>query len=496
MSGRASPTTDDHGRNGLADPVSAEPAGVERIERVDAVEASIAGSGESSVSPKRSETQADADGLTRAALAAITPDAESVRAAFVTPRGTRLQREDKRQYLPDSDGLLVTNRRLVFVRVEGGDRVRKSVAYGDIATLAVEEAAGTVVSCKTTAGERWRFELPADESAVVDAVRRHLEWIGAIRTRLRRFSEDLDTATERIRCDAQVGDWTAAKARYDRFRDRLDTLTCGVQVTEPVDDDVLAPELATLERQLERAHARLVVERAEAALDRIDSLVADEEYAQVASLVATTRDFHRQAHLHADSLQRGDGFRFGAQRELGEAIDRLGWRIETLAAEPLRAATEARIRARQADSPAEKRAHWEAALDRYRNLESLAGEDGPLAGVGDAITLGKSTAGKRLAELHWRLGRQHWIVASTADLTGSDGTESDHYCAAAKHFSTVSVIADAVDSVDAPEPEPDPAQLRELVDSLGGSDVVPTEVEIREAVDTHLDSWNNRRKRD
>lgn len=358
-------------------------------------------------------------------LSVITDDNERVRAAFKTPGGLTRVGSDNQRHIATTAAMVVTDRRVLFMTDLSGDLDPESdvsaVTYADVGAVSVVGDDQDILSISTAGGERWKFPLPETDPDTVGAVVRHLRWVGELRSRLLAAKNDIELAAGEIRDHAAAMNWEDAEATYEEMRQRIDRLIMGAQWTEPIDDDVIAPELTTLERKLEYAYARLFVERAHSQLELGTQLVENEDYDQGQTALQAAREHYERAADRADAVERGDAFRFGEQRELQEELDRLRWEIEAVAAEPIRQAHEARILGTNADDPAVAVDHWEAAFRRYGTVLSLEwGDDGCyFPGDPGEIQADMAAVGDRLVECHRELARDRWDQGIQAEQDGN-----------------------------------------------------------------------------
>ena len=360
--------------------------------------------------------------LAETVLEDITDDNERVRAAITSSEGlTRVASEER--HVAVSVVMVVTDERILFVEDRqspgevGADA--GSLAYDDIAAVAVEGHAPAVLVLSMADGVRWEFPLPDADPAVVDSVCRHLRWVGELRSRLVSCRNDVELAAGEIRDHADDMAWADAEAVYAEHRDRLDRLIGAVQWTEPIDDRVIAPELTGMERTLERAYAELSVEHAGSQLELGQQLVENEDYDQARKVLRTAQAQYDRASGRADAIERGDAFRFGEQRALRDELDRLEWEIEAVAAEPIRRAHEARIMAQNAAEPSDAVEHWETAFRRYGSVLTLDwGDDGRnFAGDPDEIRAEMRAGADELVDVHCDLARELWNEGVTLERT-------------------------------------------------------------------------------
>lgn len=375
----------------------------------------------SAISPDDHNTSEEAEsGGARGALADevlsnIIDDTERVRAAFVSDDGlTRISGEEER-HVSVTIVMAVTDRRILFV---SGDAASGevgtdagSLAYDDLAAVGVEGPTDSPLLAMSMAnGVRWEFPLPDADPTVVDSVLRHLRWVGQLRARLVACRNDVELAAGEIRDHAAEMNWMAAEETYDEVRSQLDQLITAVQWTEPIDDDVIAPELTEIERTLERAYARVFIERAQSQLELGRQLVENGDYEQAQPVLRTAYGQYERAQGRADAVKRADDFQFGEHRELLHDLDRLEWDIETVAAEPIRQAHEAKIMATNTDDPATALEHWETAFQRYGDVLELelGTEDRHFTGNRQKVRQELRNAADQLIDRHRRLAREKW----------------------------------------------------------------------------------------
>lgn len=375
--------------------------------------------------PESADSRGARGALPDGVLDNITDDNERVRAALTSPDGlTRIAGEQER-HVSFAVVMVVTDDRILFVSGDtsagelGTDA--GSLAYDDLAAVAVEERDPAILALSMANGVRWEFPLPDADPAVVDSVRRHLQWLGELRSRLVACRNDVELAAGEIRDHADAMDWADAEAVYAEQRDRLDALIGAVQVTDPIADDVIAPELTETERTLEQAYARLAIEHAQSQLELGQQLVENEDYGQARKVLQTAQNRYDRASGRADAVERGDAFRFGEQRELRDELDRLEWEIEAVAAEPIRRAHEAKVMAKHADETSDAVECWETAFRRYGNVLTLDwGDDGRnFAGDPDDIRSEMRSAATALVDGHCDLAREQWNAGVTRERSGA-----------------------------------------------------------------------------
>jgi hypothetical protein len=276
---------------------------------------------------------------------------------------------------------------------------------------------------QTVEGIAIEWSLPTAES-LSRTLRRHLCWIGDVRSRIRSCRNDVDLAAGEIRNLAGDRAWDEAIDTYEQVRAQLDEVLNDVFCTEWVLESRLAPELTEIERTLEKAHTRLSIERAQSQLELGRQLLANGDYDQGRTVLRQTQQYHSRAKQQLEAVQRGDGFQFGTQRTLEGDIQRLGWQLDTVAAEPIRQAREAKTKARAADNLDEAVSRWELVFQRYGYLLTLECEsDEPtFAGDRDAIRRETVQAAKRLIDRHSTLADVFWDEGADRQAAGDHET--------------------------------------------------------------------------
>jgi hypothetical protein len=305
-------------------------------------------------------------------IESIIADNEHPRAALISTEGVVRTEDGVSEQLRSPGVVVVTNARLVFITPDAEmDLQQWSVYYWDVAEVTVDRETGNRVEVTTTDGVSWECRLPNANPEVLDAVTRHLRWVDDLRTRLLELETRIDAAADEIREHADSMDWDAATEVYREMRTDLDLLISDVQLTTPMADDTVAPELTDIERTLEEAHARLYIERGRSQLELGRYLVEHEDYDRAAEVLERARRLHLQAEGQSDAVKRADDFAFGRQRDLDEDLERLQWKLTEVAAEPVRQASEATVRARGTDDPTTAVEYWETAVRRYERILDL-----------------------------------------------------------------------------------------------------------------------------
>jgi len=401
-------------------------------------------------------------------LPTITADFERVRAVWVSPAGVERDEGDDHRQVNVPVAILISDRRVVFV-ARGGDDDSPSGTY----TLTYSDLAGVdededYLILTTTGGVVWRVPFPSDLTPAHDTVRRHLCWLGELRSRIVSCANDVELATGEIREHAHALDWQRARKSYSEVREDLDTLICDVQLVTPVPTKELAPELGGIERRLERAHTRLYIERAKAALAMGRHLIQDEEYDGARERLREAQRFYDRARAQSDAARRGDAFQFGPQRELQDDLENLGWEIETVAAEPIRQAHEAKIEAQFLDDPEESLDRWETALRRYGHVLTLEWDDDGrnFAGDPDEVRRDRETAAGRIVDVREELARQEWNAGATHQENGQYAAALEQCSTAVDHLERVLALAEEFDVADPSATASRVERMEAVVDAL------------------------------
>lgn len=351
----------------------------------------------------------------------ITRETERAVYGAESPNGlTRREGDDERR-VDVPIVVVATDRRVLFVSADPAHRDggvdAGALAYADLAAVAV---AGDRVELTTTDGVEWVVDLPSDAAGSVDALVRHLDWIGSVREQVRACGANVGDAVDEIQWHVDATDWDPASAVYDETRATLDAAILAVQLVGPIQDAVLAPRLTELERSLEAAYAESLLARAESRLSLGQQLIEEEVYDRACVLLEGAREDYRVADEHATAVERGDAFQFGQQRTIHDRLERLDWEIEAVAAAPLRRAYEAKAGAQSADEATAKVERWERAFRRFgRVLAQLTDEEDP-AFSGDPAVLREEAvdAAGQLVAIHRTMARVEWdegVDRATAD---------------------------------------------------------------------------------
>lgn len=395
---------------------------------------------DSSKNPGSGSDTPDADEeLSLGYLNSLISDNETVFGSFRNEDGvTRIKGED-RVDIEQPVVTAVTDRRILFsTPVEDGSGA-VSLDYAEIASISVVDE---TLILQTADGIGIEWSLSIDGSAT-PALQRHLCWIGDLRSRVRSCQNDVELAAGEIHTLAADMAWEEAIESYQQTRSQLDTLLNDIFATEPVAGPDLAPELTDIERTLEKAHTRLFIERAESQLELGRQLLENGDYEQGRKVLKQTQQYRRQAKQNRSEIERGDAFQFGAQRSLKEDIQSLGWKIETVAAEPVRQAHEAKIKAQAADVPGEAVSHWEQAFRRYGHVLTLewGSDERNFTGDPDRLRDELEQAATELIDLHGTLADDSWNEGVDRQEAGDQKAALRHCLDAQKNLERAHELA-------------------------------------------------------
>jgi len=416
--------------------------------------------------------EGDRGALDNATFDDITTEGERVHATVRSPSGmTRIEGTDERHVGLDVV-MVVTDRRLLFVAdtaaSDGSAGDAGSIEYADVADVVVTGGTGSdgeqgleIIEVEDVA---WEFPLP-ETTETVDGTRRHLVWLGEVRRRLVDLAGEVERAADEMAVLAEAKDWEGAEAVYGETRRAVDRVADAVFATDPVPDHHLAPELTDIERDLENGYVALYIDRATAHLTLCQHLIETGDLDQTRNVLARAKAQHRTARQHAESLQRGDAFMFGEQRELDQDLDRVGWEIEAVSAEPIRQAHEEKILATRTGDPVEELEHWERALSRYVNVLALEAdaEEQHFAGDREEVREEMGAAADELVSLHRFLARSRWNQAVLRHEEGAFETALARYAEAQDHLSRAHELAEQFDQEAAATLA---TELENVVDSL------------------------------
>lgn len=251
---------------------------------------------------------------------------------------------------------------------EAGELEEWTVRFDNLAAVTIEDGDPTHIDVQTQDGIEWQATIPESDPEVLDSLTKHLRWIGNIRERIIEMEDRVEEAGDDIRDEAWEMNWEDARERYRETRNELDDLILDVHLTKPMYNHELAPELTDIERELEEANVRIYLEKATSKLELGEYLVEHENYDRAADVLTEALRYHREASGQSDAVQRADAFAFGRQRELNDEIERLGWELESMAAEPVRQAQEAVVRAEETDDATAAVEYWETAYRRFTEM--------------------------------------------------------------------------------------------------------------------------------
>jgi len=401
-------------------------------------------------------------------LAGVTDETERVRAVWMVPGGIVREEDGDTRRVEVAVAMLVSDERVLFAA--RGDESESpsgtySLAYGDLASV----EAGEELLLTTTAGVVWRVPVPGSTTAEHETVMNHLRWIGRIRNRLVSCRNDVELAAGEIREHATALDWERARSSYEEVREALDRLINDVQLVEPVATHDLAPELTRIERKLERAHTRLYIERTQAALAMGRHLIEHEEYDRARDQLREAQRFYDRARSMGETIRRSDAFQFGPQRELEDDLENLGWELETVAAEPIRQAHEAKIEAQFADDPENASEQWETAFRRYGHVLTLEWDDDGRNFAGDPAEVrhDRGVAAQRIVELRQELAQDLWDTGAAQESDGEYAAALEYCSDAVSHLERVLTISRESDVAGVESIEGRLDRMRDVVDRLG-----------------------------
>mgnify|MGYP000064841418 FL=1 len=402
-------------------------------------------------------------------LADITDDSEAVGWILTATDGlTRLDGTDART-VDVAVVVVITDRRLRFLSPPS-DSAESPPEAGriDYAEIAATGVADGVLEIATVDGVEWRIPLAGVDDPTVDALERHLAWIGHVRSRAIAAKNDVDLAVGEIRESAAAMDWADGRETYNRARARLDDIVDLRHQTAPVPDHALAPALTALERRLESAAARLAIERATSRLTLARQLAASEDHERARRTLESARADYDAAREHALSVRRDDEFLFGEQRDVQDGLDRLEWELQAVAAEPLRQAHEATVLARSADDPEEAVEHWETAIRRYGDVLALCDGEGHrhFAGDPDAVADDLAEAVEQLVATRQILARTTWDEGVQCHREGDTIGAIQRFDAAVDHQARVTEVASTYRPGTTTELEARLAEMREKLEQV------------------------------
>jgi hypothetical protein len=418
----------------------------------------------------------------------IKDDTEAARAIWISKAGCVRETRERVRQISVPVATAVTDRRLLFLtqgESTGQPDEVYPLPYSEIASVETE---GETVLVTTTESVVWRVPVP--DSPRIEPVLRHLRWIGHVRGHVLSIGNDVELAAGEITEDAYSLDWEQARSTYEQIRERLDETVVAVQLVEPVATQHLAPGLTEVERTLEQAHARLYIERAKSTLSLAGHLIENEEYDRAEKKVREANGYYDQARKQSDAVKRGDAFQFGPQRELREELENLRWEIETVAAEPIRQAHEAKIQAQFASETQTELDHWERAFSRYGHVLTFDWDetDENVTGDPEEVRADRETAAEHIVDIRKELARESWDAGATNQRAGSVTAALEDCLAAVEHLERVCELADSAGLADETETEHRLDQMREVVSQLRESpDASATPPEDERVTDTEAD---------
>lgn len=300
------------------------------------------------------------------AISDIIDDNERAFGTFVGPDGLTYGDGETTRQVTNPVVAVATGSRIVFAAVDEGDHGGGSLEYADLASIQTGDNEVVVTTC---GGVRCEVPLSGDEPGT-DETCAHLRWVGDVRSEVVASRNDVDLAVGEIRDHASAMEWEKAEMKYAEIRGTLDSILVRLDVA-PVPDAALAPELTELERVLERAYVRMLVDRTESELELADQLLENGDYDRVGSVLSDAERYSGRARSHAAVLERPDSFRFGEQREIFDSLDQVRAQIEGFATKLLGSGHEARQRAATTGNPETAADRLESSLECYRSLRVL-----------------------------------------------------------------------------------------------------------------------------
>jgi tetratricopeptide (TPR) repeat protein len=400
----------------------------------------------------------------------VSEERERPRAALISADGV-VRTNNERENLGSPGVVVVTNARVLFVIP---DRSRElnlrewSVHYSEIADVSIDRGGQDRVEIRTCDGVEWHCTLSNTDPEVLDAVARHLRWVDYVRGRVLTLETRVEKAADKICGYADSMDWDAAQESYQDVRRSLDNLISAVQITTPMANDTMAPELTDIERTLEEANVRLYIERASSQLELGRYLVEHEDYNRAADVLERARQLHLRAEGQSDAVKRADAFAFGRQRELTEDLERFEWELKTVAAEPVRQANEATVTAEETDDPDTAVEYWETAIRRYDNILDLdwwrdtqeAAEE-----ISDVCTERNQAVGS-LIETHTEVASERWCEGVQNQDRGDTTGAIEQFEEAVTHLERAHKLAEEFDYNDDDDIGSKLTEMRRTVESL------------------------------
>jgi len=373
----------------------------------------------------------------------VLADGELIALALLNHDGMVRVEEGRHLRVSVPVGLIATDRRIIFAALDSDGSDAGTLAYDEVSGI---DRDGNRLVFTATDGVVWRFPLRATESVPVDIAVRHLCWVGEVRNRLVGAGNDVELAVGQIQAEVEDHQWDDARETYREIRSQIDDLTSTVQLTTPLSQAVLAPELADLEEALESACVRFHIERARSLLELGKEFVSSLDYEEARTALAEAYDHYELAKAHRDEVERPDSFQFGQQRELTHELEALAWEIESAAAEPLQQASETKARAQASDDLQQAIELWETAFRRYEGVLNLEWDDRrQFAGDPEMIDAELDSIADRLIDLHERAARERWDAGAELEAEG-DLREAIRECGAAlDHLDRVHDLAEDFD---------------------------------------------------
>ena len=378
----------------------------------------------------------------------ITDDNENARAALISTEGLERVHAGGRTEIGPTVVIVLTNARLMFITPDEQMELDEwSVYYGEIKDASIERGESNRLMVETVDDERWEGTLPSASPNILDAMTRHLRWLGSIRRRVLTLESRIDEVADDIREEARAMNWDAASDRYHEARKVIDTVIVDVQLTTTTDDDLLAPELTEVAWALEEANVRLYIERARSQLELGKYLVEHENYERAVGVLGRATRLHRRAVGQNDEIKRGDAFEFGRHRALKDELTRLEWELESVAAEPVGKAREAVAHAEDANDANTAVEYWETAFDRYSRMLELEWwqEIQSSSDETEEIAAEQQQTVDRLISAREDLGHEQWDEAVSEQRDGNSSEARKRCQTALTHFERAHELADEFD---------------------------------------------------
>lgn len=336
----------------------------------------------------------------------IIADNERVLSGFVSPNGVARVTDSDTLAVEEAIIVAATDRRLILTPRSSAGTDSLTIPYDDLASATVDEE----VTVRTADGTVFRCGLSAAPGLSEGNARRHLRWLGRVRSEVLGCRNDVELAAGQIERRADDRDWEGAIESYEQARQQLDETLATVLAAELADPTALAPELATAGRALERAHARLYVRRASSQLTFARQLLETDAHEQCRTVIGEAQEYAAQARRCGLTAQRDDGFQFGEQRELQRELDELRWDIGAFATELLVSARDACLAAAETPTRSEAITHYREALDCYGNALALddARENRQFLDSPASVRRERDRLAALLIDLHERIADDRW----------------------------------------------------------------------------------------